>query len=82
LRIASFYRRKHGSLVRSPIPRFKLRRNAFIMLFLIDTLLKVTLGRETAQGKRKISTIKKPGKITYKEISIMSIEEEIGLPRA
>jgi hypothetical protein len=37
-------------------------------------LLKAAQGREVGQGRKKTSRIQKHGKITYKEISIMSAE--------
>jgi hypothetical protein len=53
LRIASFYRRKRGSLVGSLIPHFKLGKRLFTTPFSTDTLLIVTQGREAAQGRKK-----------------------------
>jgi hypothetical protein len=79
LQIALFYRRRPGSLIRSPIARFELGRSAFITLFSTSTAPIVTQGRDTVQGRKKTVKIFKHGKITYKEISIMSFEAEIAL---
>jgi hypothetical protein len=77
LRIASFCRRRPGSLVGSPIAHFKLGKRLFTMPFSTNTHLTVTQGREVAQGRKKTMIIQKHGKITYKEILIMSIEANI-----
>jgi ribosomal protein L27 len=42
-------------------------------------LLKAAQGREVGQGRKKTLRIPKHGKITYKEMSIMSTEAEIAL---
>jgi hypothetical protein len=79
LRIASFCRRRPGSLVGSPIPHFELGKRLFTTPFSTSTAPIVTQGREAAQGRKKTARVLKHGKITYKEISIMSIEAEIAL---
>jgi hypothetical protein len=65
LRIASFYRRRPGTLVGSPTVRYRLGRNAFITPFSTVIPLKVMKRREAVQGRRKTLKIQKHGKITY-----------------
>lgn len=79
LRIASFCRRKPGSLVGSPIPRFKLGKRLFTTPFSTSTAPIAAQGRDAVQGRKKTARILKHGKFTYKEVLIMSTEAEIAL---
>jgi hypothetical protein len=76
LRIASFCRRRPGSLVGSPIARFETGKRLFITPFSTSTAPIAASGRDAVQGRKKTARILKHGKFTYKEISIMSIEAE------
>jgi hypothetical protein len=77
LRIASFYRRRPGSLVGSPIARFEIGKRLFTTQFSTSTALIAAQGRDAVQGRKKTARILKHGKFTYKEISIMSVEAKI-----
>jgi hypothetical protein len=64
LRIASFCRRRPGTLVGSPIARYELGRSAFTTPFSTGMPLKAAQGRETGQGRKKTLKILNHGKNT------------------
>jgi hypothetical protein len=64
LRIASFCRRRPGTLIGSPTARYKLGRSVFAMPFSTYMLLKAAQGREAGQGRKKTLKIQKHGKNT------------------
>jgi hypothetical protein len=79
LRIASFCRRRPGTLIGYLTLLCGLGKRLFTTPFSTDILQKVRLGRDAVQERKKTLKIPLHAKITYKEISIMSTEEEIAL---